>query len=266
VALPPDSEQAREEEAAARRAAEQEVLLREVDEAVRSDQLGSVAKRYGWWIVAGLVLALAAFGGYLFWSDRRESQLEANSEKLVTTLDKIEAGQIDQSADDLAELADSGDTATAYSARMARAGVALRADRRQEAVAIFDEIAAADEAPQPYRDLATIRSVAARFEELPPQQVVDRLKALATPGNPWFGSAGELVGMAYLKQGKTNLAGPLFAAIAKDEDVPQTLRSRTRQLAGLLGYDAVSNVDETLAEMRNEDQAATPPAPPAAAQ
>ena len=263
MALPPDSEQAREEEAAARRAAEQEVLLREVDEAVRQDQLGSVAKRYGWWMVGGLVLALAAFGGYLFWSDRREKQLDEHSEQLITTLDKIEAGQIDQSADDLAELADSGDTATAYSAKMARAGVALRQNRRQEAVAIFDEVAADDDAPQPYRDLATIRSVAARFEELPPQQVVDRLKPLATPGNPWFGSAGELVGMAYLKQGKTNLAGPLFAAIAKDDDVPQTLRSRARQLAGLLGYDAVENVDETLAEMRNDEQGATPPAPAA---
>src|SRR5690606_39779026 len=96
--------------------------------------------------------------------------------------------------------------------------------------------------PQPYRDLATLRSVATRFEEMQPQQIVDRLKTLATPGNPWFGSAGELVAMAYLKQGKQDLAGPLFAAIAKDEDVPQTLRSRTRQMAGLLGYDAVVDV------------------------
>jgi len=99
---------------------------------------------------------------------------------------------------------------------------------------------------------------------LPPQQIIDRLKPLATPGNPWFGSAGEMVGMAYLKQNKRNLAGPLFAAIAKDEDVPQTLRSRARQLAGLLGYDAVTDVDETMSELRQEDQAANAPAPAAA--
>jgi hypothetical protein len=263
VALPPDSEEARAEEAAKRRAAEQEVLLREVDEAVRQDQLGSVAKRYGWWMGGGLVLALAAFAGYLFWQDRREAQLDANSEKLITTLDKLEAGQFDQSADDLAALADSGDTATAFAAKLARAGVALQTNRRDEAVAILDEIAADGDAPQPYRDLAKIRSVAAQFDDLPPEQVIDRLKPLATPGNAWFGSAGELVGMAYLKQGKRNLAGPLFAAIAKDETVPPSLRTRTRQLAGLLGYDAV-DVDETLAELRNEDQAAAAPAPAAA--
>jgi hypothetical protein len=93
-----------------------------------------------------------------------------------------------------------------------------------------------------------------------PQAVIDRLKPLATPGNPWFGSAGELVAMAYLKQGKENLAGPLLAAIAKDDQVPQTLRARTRQLAGVLGYDAVVDVDQTLTELRGDSNAAAAPA------
>jgi hypothetical protein len=66
--------------------------------------------------------------------------------------------------------------------------------------------------------------------------------------------------MAYMKQGKAELAGPLFAAIAMDEDVPQTLRSRTRQLAGLLGYDAVTDVDQTLAELREAEAAPGTPA------
>ena len=265
MALPPESEESRANQLAVRRAAEQEVLMREVDEAVRQDQLGTAAKRYGWMIGGALVLVLAAFGGYLFWQDRREAQLEQASEKLVTTLDKLEAGQIDQAEDDLAALAEDGSSATAISAKMARAGIALRENRREEAVGLFDEIAADADAPRPYRDLATLRSVATRFEVMQPQEVIDRLKPLATPGNPWFGSAGELVAMAYLKQGKRDLAGPLFAAIAQDETVPRTLRSRTRQMAGLLGYDAVEDVDETLAQMREEDAAASTP-PPAAAQ
>ena len=263
MALPSDPEKTRADELAARRAAEQEVLLREVDEAMRKDQLDTAARRYGWLIGGGLVLALAVFGGYLFWQDRREARLEEASEQFVTTLDKLEAGQVDQSANALATLA-GGDTATAVAAKLTRAGVALQADRQAEAVALLDEIAADAGAPQPYRDLATVRSVAARFEQMQPQQVIDRLKPLATPGNPWFGSAGELVAMAYLKQKKPELAGPLFAAIAKEEGVPQTLRSRARQMAGVLGYDAVVDVDQTLAQMREEDAAASAPAPVAA--
>jgi hypothetical protein len=197
-------------------------------------------------------LGLAAFGGWLFWQDRREGQIEQRSERLVAAFDMIDAGQIEQAASELVSLSDDGGSATAISAKLARAGIALRDNRRTEAVELYESIASNEDAPKPYRDLAAIRAVAIQFDDLDPQRVVDRLKPLATPGNPWFGSAGELVAMAYLKQGKQDLAGPLFAAIAKDEDVPQTLRSRTRQVAGQLGYDAVEDVDETLAEMRED--------------
>lgn len=262
MALTPDPEQSRADQLAARKEREQEVLLREVDEAVRKDQLGSVFKRYGWSIAGALVLGLAAFGGWLYWSDRQEGQLETKSEQLIAAFDKLEAGRIEQAGKDLAGLSEDGGSATAISAKLARAGIALRDNRPAEAIELYESIASDDGAPQPYRELATIRSVAAQFDKLDPQKVVDRLKPLATPGNPWFGSAGELVAMAYLKQGKEELAGPLLAAIAKDEDVPQTLRSRSRQLAGLLGYDAVADVDRTLAEMRESEAA---PGGPAAA-
>src|SRR5690606_28313530 len=142
--------------------------------------------------------------------------------------------------------------------KLARAGIALRDNRRDDAVRIYESVAGDTDAPQAYRDLATIRAVAANFERMEPPQVVDRLKPLAVPGNPWFGSAGELVAMAYLEQGQENLAGPLFAEIAKDEDVPQTLRSRTRQMAGLLGYDAIADVDAALEQMRQESAAVQP--------
>lgn len=262
VALTPDPEQTRAQQLAIREAAEKDALLREVDEAFRQDQVGTVFKRHGLAIGGGLVLVLAAFGGWLFWSEYREGQLEERSEKLITTLDKVDAGQIEAADADLAKLAE-GSSATAVSAKLTRAAIALRDNRKQEAVGLFEGIAADADAPQAYRDLATIRAVAVQFDQMKPQDVIDRLKPLATPGNPWFGSAGELVGMAYLAQNKPELAGPLFAAIAKDEKVPQTLRSRTRQLAGVLGYDAVVDVDKTLAEMREETAGANAPVPAA---
>ena len=261
MALTPDSEQTRAEQLAARKEREQEVLQREVDEAVRKEQLDGAVKRYGWLVAGALVLGLAGFGGWLYWSDRREGQIEEKSEKLISAFDRLDAGQLEQASGDLAGLSEDGSSATAISAKLARAGIALRDNRQAEAVRLYESIASDEGAPKPYRDLAAIRAVATQFDKLDPQAVVDRLKPLATPGNPWFGSAGELVAMAYMKQGKEELAGPLFAAIAKDEDVPQTLRSRTRQLAGLLGYDAVVDVDETLAELREAEAGAAAPLP-----
>lgn len=78
-----------------------------------------------------------------------------------------------------------------------------------------------------------------------PQDIIDRLKPLAIPGNPWFGSAGEMVALSYLNMNKSDLAGPLFAQLAKDESVPPTIRSRALQMAGIQGIDAVeSDLDE----------------------
>ena len=64
------------------------------------------------------------------------------------------------------------------------------------------------------------------------------MEPLAKPGNPWFGSAGELTAVALLKQGKKDEAGRLYGAIAKDRSVPDQIRARAVQVASSLGVDA----------------------------
>jgi len=98
------------------------------------------------------------------------------------------------------------------------------------------------------RDLALIREMAASFDTRDPAEVVAKLTPLAVPGNPWFGSAGELVAMAHAEQGNSEQAGTLFGEIARNEDVPETLRARVRQMAGLMGVDAIEDADEFMAE------------------
>jgi len=46
-----------------------------------------------------------------------------------------------------------------------------------------------------------------------------------------------------MKFGKEKLAGPIFAQMAKQEGLPQSMRSRAQQMAGALGVDTVQ-VDE----------------------
>ena len=41
----------------------------------------------------------------------------------------------------------------------------------------------------------------------------------------------------------------MIGEIAKDEEVPESLRSRARQMAGLLGVDAIEDVDQVLDEL-----------------
>ena len=234
--------------------------MREVDEAVRQDEATQFARKYGKWIGALLVVALGGFGGWLWWQGHREAKLEEGSEAFVQALDQIEAGNRSTANAQLEPIAGSKAPAAAAGAKILQAGILSDKGDKAGAAKLFFAVADDTKAPQEFRDLAAVRGVAANFDTMKPQDVIDRLKPLAVPGNPWFGSAGELVAMAYLKQGKKDLAGPLFAAIAKDKDVPKSLQSRTRQMAGMLGYDAIDDVDQVLAEERQDSAAASPPA------
>ena len=242
MALPPDKNSKNQDKKAAQLAAQQDVFVREVDDALRQDQVESFMKSYGKPLLAVVVLGLAGFGGWIYWNHRETKALEAQTETFVQALDSVQASNLDDAKAKLEPLAAKGSDGSATSARLMLAAIALEKDKKAEALKLYRQIAGDAKAPQPLRDLAKVRGVAADFDAMKPQDVVDQLKPLAAPGNPWFGVAGELVGMAYIKQGKKDQAGPLFGAIAKDEGVNDALRSRARQLAAVLGVDAVGDV------------------------
>ena len=119
-----------------------------------------------------------------------------------------------------------------------------RAERPAGALSKFNQSPATTTSPS-LRDLALIRATSMEFDAIPPQQVVARLQPMTRPGSPWFGSAGELTAMALVKQGKKNEAGRLFAAIAADRQVPDSIRARAVQIAGSLGVDASASMPTT---------------------
>lgn len=248
MALRPSSNKTPEEKQAERQAAQDEVLMREIDDAVRQDDYARFAKSYGRPLLGLLVAGLIGFGGYLFWDSRQEAAMEKSSEDLVAAMDQLGAGNLDSADSAAATLAAENDAAAGSIAMMLQAGVALQKGDAEEAAELYSQVAEKDGTPPALRDLAMIREVAATFDTRSPDDVIARLGSLAVPGNPYFGSAGELVAMAHLEKGDRAQAGTLFGEIAKSEEVPESLRSRARQMAGLLGVDAIDDVEELLEE------------------
>ena len=219
-----------------------ETFLREVDENLRRDQLRDMGKRYGPLIVGAIVLFLAAVGGWLYWQDRQAKQAQKDSETLSAIYADIAAQNVATVPQRLKPLEDSSNDIVSATARLAQAAVALEKNDRQTALAQFKDVAADKGLPKPYRDLATVRATALEFDSLKPEQVIERLLPLTKAGEPWFGSAGELTAMAYLKQGQKAKAAKLFADIAADQEVPPTIRTRAVQVAGTLGVDATASL------------------------
>lgn len=220
-----------------------ETFLREVDEDLRRDQLTGFAKRYGGWLVAGLILFLAAAGAVLYWQSYKVSHSAEQVEQLAQVYKDIGDNNLAKAPGQLDQLAKSGNDGVRASALFARAALALQQGDSKLAIAKYKDIAADGDLPTPYRDAAMIRQTALEFDNLKPDQVIARLEPLATPGNPWFASAGEMTAMALIKQDKKAEAGRLFAAIAKDKTVSEPIRARSVQIAGTLGVDASAALD-----------------------
>jgi hypothetical protein len=248
---------------AQRQAAQQDVFLREVDDALREEEMIENLKRHGKTAAVAVAIGLAGLAGYLYWDKTRTEAVGTNSERVALALERIEAGQLDSGAKELAPLA-SDTSGSGAAARLMQAAVLQEQGKGEEAARGFAAVAADSGVPQPFRDLALLRETAIRFDKLQPQQVIDRMKPLMKPGDPWFGSAAEMTAMAHLKLNKPTVAGPIFAQIARDENAPESLRTRARQMAGLLGTDAIDDVARA-AGIENDSawnvQPQSPPAP-----
>jgi hypothetical protein len=215
-----------------------ETFVREVDENLRRDQLRDFFKAYGNWLIAAVVLFLVASGGFIWWKQHQEQRSEAQVEQLAQIYKDIGSGNTAQAPQQLGALSKDSSKAVRASAQFTRAALALQQNDVKLATATYKSIANDDSLPDPYRHAALIRQTALEFDQLQPQEVIARLEPLAKPGEPWFGSAGEMTALAMIKQGRSKEAGQLYAAIAKDSGVPESIRARAVQVAGSLGVNA----------------------------
>ena len=215
-----------------------DTFVKEVDENLRRDQLHDFFKKNGSWLIAGLILFLAACGAFIWYQQYRQNRTEAQVEQLAEIYKAIAVGNTSKVPQQLDVLSTSGSKAVRASALFTRAAFAIQENDNKLAIATYKKVRDDSSLPDAYRDAALIRQTALEFDQLDPQQVIAQLAPLAKPGNPWFGSAGEMTALALIKAGKTKQAGQLFATLAKDKSVPESIRNRSIQISGSLGADA----------------------------
>ena len=222
-----------------------QAFLREVDEELRRDQIAAAARRWGMVAIVAVLVGLAALAGWLYWQNRAEQRRGVEGEQLQAALDDAANGRTRQAATALAPLENGAAGGTRASAKLAQADLLLQKNDVKGAVARYAAVADDASLGQPFRDYATLRRTAAEFDQLPPQQVIERLRPLTVAGSPWFGSAGEMSAIAYMRQNRRDLAGKLFGQMARAEGVPDTIRQRAVQLAGQMGVDAAPSAGAT---------------------
>lgn len=215
-----------------------ETFLREVDEDLRRDQVRDFFVNNRVLLIAAVVLFLGASGGWLWWQNRQVEQSGTQVEELARIYRDFATGNFDKAPAELKPLAESSSEGISASALFTAAAIDLQKGDQKAALAKYQTLAANGDLPSPYRELALIRQTTLEFDQVKPDAVIEQMKPLAVPGEPWFGSAAELTALALIKQSKKAEAGKLFAAIARDKTAPESLRARSVQMASSLGVDA----------------------------
>lgn len=221
-----------------------DVFIREVDDAVREDQIKGFWDRYGKAVLGLIVVGLIGYGGYLYFNHSKGESAGVTSEALYRALDAGQKGNIAESEKELIALAKDGDPAYRAAALMTQAGNAMQKEDVAKAAQLYGQVATDTDIPQSYRDVALVRQMTLMFDKEKPEAIVARISPIANPDHALYGSAAELMALANMKMGKEAEAAKIFGQIAANDSVPDGLKTRAQQMASMLGSAAPAAADK----------------------
>lgn len=202
-------------------------IFEEVDEHLRSDRLGALARRYLPWVLGIFAIALLAAFAVWGFTSYQQRNIDAASRAYATGVDLMSKN--DPAGAYVSFGAAAGKSAPAYRALalMEQAGVRMQQKRTQDAVALFDQAAQATSDPV-ISDAARLKSALAVLDTAPYVEVEARLKPLTDPNRPYHALAREALALAKLNAGRPADALGDFQVIALMADAPQDVRERAQ--------------------------------------
>jgi hypothetical protein len=208
-------------------------LFDEVDEEVRREQLKKLWDKYSIYIIAAMILIVAAVGGW-----RGYQYLEAKK--------AAEAGAAFDKAVELSEANKHAEAEAAFADLVAKAPFGYRtlsrlrlaaeiANRDAPAAAkMYDEIAADRSVGVADQALARIRAAQLLLESISYPNMKERLEAAAAPGATFRHTARELLALSAWRANDAAATRQWLDMIANDGETPPSLRSRAEALQALL--------------------------------
>lgn len=208
-------------------------IFREIDEELRRDNLLKLWSRYGRYIVAVAVLALAVAGGIAAWRAHQLSERQAQSARFASALALAQSGKNTDAATVFATIDKTGGGFSVL-ASFENAALLAKSGDRQKAAAAYGRIAEESGLSPSFRDLAILLSVMQEALDANPRAAIARLAPLTAAGTPWRPTALEMTAAAQLKLGDKKAALEIYKGLADDLTAPRSLRARAAEMAAAL--------------------------------
>lgn len=211
-----------------------DLLIREVEEDLRREQLTRLWKNYRGAIIGVVIAVVAGVAGYEGWKAWRQQQSAAEASRYAAATQLAAQGKAQEAADALALLAREADTGYQTLAGLRAAGLLAQAGEAAKAVQAYEAVAQDADAPKTYRDLATVLAVMSSLDSGDPAALEGRLAPLTVGANPWRHSALELTALLAQRRGEAAKARDIYQRLADDISAPQPMRGRAAEMLAAL--------------------------------
>ena len=204
-------------------------IFDEVNDDLRAERAGRLARRYG--VVVALLVVLATGGviGYEAWRGQQTKQAEGVAAEYLAA---VSAGPAGQAA--LDRIAETGPPGYRSLALLQAASVREKAADVPGALADWDRLANDQTADPLLRDLGTLLWAQHQVDTGPADAVIARLQPLTAPTNPWRALALETQSWILTRTGKTEQARAILGALVVDAAAPDGVRGRSQALLARL--------------------------------
>lgn len=188
-------------------------IFDEVEEGLRKDKYEDWLRK--WWPAAAAGVAAIVLGtaGYQGWDAWRTSRIHAASNEYLDAQQDWQVGLGAVAADRFSELADGAGEGYAALSLINRAAIAQEAGDNAAAADFFEQAAEATNEPV-LRDMATLKAIWARWDELSLAEIQLRGDRLLSSSSPYRDVMRETVALAAMRDGELDVAETEYRLLA----------------------------------------------------
>jgi hypothetical protein len=207
-----------------------DALFRELQEEVRREQFHKIWQKYGTYFILAAFALVAAVAGIQVWHSQRYAANNAAGADFEAAAALASSAKTEDALKAFSAISASGPKGYAALASLSEAGALLKLDKKAEALAIFDRLAADAAADRSLSNFARLQAGSLRVGEADFTEMENRLKPLMGEDSPWRLSAGEMLAMSAIKAGKLDEARTILQPLVASAGMNQGSSVRINRL------------------------------------
>ncbi|MGE4278129.1 MAG: tetratricopeptide repeat protein [Magnetospirillum sp.] len=215
-----------------------DLLIREVDDDLRQENLHKLWKKYGALMVGGAVAVVLSVAGVQGWQVYQRNQAQLASQRFAAAILQVDKGDKVKGADSLQALAAEGNSGYRLLAEMKMAQMKVESGDLAAAIALYEKVAGDSGIDGVYRDLASLKAAYLKLNVGQVDGLEARMTPLAVEASPWRHSAREVLALVALKAGDNAKAQDWLRKVTDDVAAPTAIRGRAAELLAALDNGA----------------------------